>query len=341
MDVNQQWLVARYPEGPLRLEDFTWRESPVEPLGAGMVRTRVLYVSLDPTNRVWFSEGTYLPPLAVGDVMRAACIGVVEASRDPAHQPGDLVLGFLGWQSYATTDGSDLTVLPPLPGLPLTAHFGLLGHIGLSAYHGMLEIGNPQAGETVVVSAAAGAVGSLAGQIAKIRGARVVGIAGSAEKCRRITHDLGFDAAINYNTDVVRKCLKKLCPDGIDVYFDNVGGTVLDAALGEINNFGRVVACGMMTEYNETGQGTTFRNLSNLVNRRVSLQGFIVLDHLDLAQKAYPELIAWHTAGKLDYAVDLVQGLQNVPAALGRLFDGTNSGKLIAQVADDDLTTVE
>ncbi|GAB3603472.1 hypothetical protein GCM10027586_06540 [Kineococcus gypseus] len=336
MTVNQQWLIARQPRGPLRPSDFTWRESPLEPLGPGMVRTRVLYAWLDPTNRVWFSRGSYLPPLVVGDVMRAVCIGVVEESNNPALQPGTTVTGFMGWQTRSTSDGSDLTVLPELPGLPLTAHFGLLSHIGLAAYHGVVDIGRPQPGQTVVVSAAAGAVGSLAGQIAKIAGARVIGIAGGPEKCRRITEDLGFDAAIDYKGEDVVAALRRLCPDGVDVYFDNVGGAVLDAVLGEINDFGRVVACGMIGEYDESGQGHVFTNLSNLVNRRTTLQGFIVLDHLDLVEVAYPRLLDWHAAGRLQYAVDVVDGLENVPAALGRLFEGTNSGKLIARISTDE-----
>lgn len=340
MKTNQQWLVARYPVGPLQPHDFTWHEAPLAPLATGMVQVRILYLSLDPTNRVWLSEkDSYLPALPIGGVMRGTGVGVVEESGNPAYKPGDIVLGFLGWQRYYTSDGTDLTILPALPDMPLTAHFGLLSHIGLSAYHGMLDIGKPQAGETVVVSGASGAVGSLAGQIAKIQGACVVGIAGSDAKCRRITEELKFDAAINYKTDDVAASLKKYCPKGIDVYFDNVGDTTLDAVLDLINDFGRIVACGMISQYNKPGPGITLKNLTHIVNRRLLMQGYIVLDHLDLIPKAYPELIGWHKAGKLNYGVDLVTGLENAPTALNKLFDGSNTGKLMVKVLDENEPT--
>ncbi len=332
MTSNKQWTIVSYPTGALRPDNFTLVEAPLaDKLGAGEVRVRTHYISLDPTNRVWFSGESYLPPLEVGSVMRGVSLGSVEASNHPGFLPGQLVQGLWGWTNFYTGSGNDLTLLPDLPGLPVTAHFGLLGHIGLSAYHGMLNIGRPQAGETVVVSAAAGAVGSLAGQIAKIQGARVVGIAGGPDKCRRVIEEFGFDHAIDYTNDDFDAAITRACNDGVDVYFDNVGGPILDSVLGHINDFGRVVACGMISDYN-SATGHSFTNLSRLVNKRVTLEGYIIIDHLDLVDQAYPQLIDWHLDGKLKYGIDVVDGIENLPTALNRLFDGSNTGKLIARV---------
>ncbi|WP_197381025.1 NADP-dependent oxidoreductase [Mycolicibacterium mengxianglii] len=331
--IDKQWRIASYPTGSLQPDDFTLVEAPLpDELHPGQVRVRTLYISLDPTNRVWFTDESYLPPLEIGEVMPGMAMGIVEESNNAAFVAGQLVQGLWGWRTFHVGDGGNLTVLPDLPGLPVTAHFGLLGHIGLSAYHGMLNIGRPRPGETVVVSSAAGAVGSLAGQIAKLQGARVVGIAGGSEKCRRVTQEYGFDDAVDYTHGDFTAALADVCGDGVDVYFDNVGGPVLDSVLFHINEFGRVVASGMISEYN-SATGHQFRNLSRLVNKRVTVQGYIVLDHLDLVDQAYPELISWHLNGKLKYRIDVVDGIENVPTALGRLFNGSNTGKLIARVS--------
>lgn len=335
MKKNAQWLLAKYPKGQFTASELEWHESPLQPMQEGMVRVRTKLLSLDPTNRVWMTgKDNYMPALRIGDVMRGICIGIVEESYHPSFEHGALVQGLWGWQSHYITTGEDLSPLPPLPAsLPLSAHFGLLGHIGLTAHYGIMEIGRPKPGETVVVSAASGAVGSLAGQIAKLCGARVVGIAGSDEKCRKIQEELKFDAAINYKKTPIKEGFERCCPNGIDVYFDNVGGWILDAALGAMNNYGRVIFSGMITEYNKELPETRLSNLVEIVTKRLLLKGFICLDHLDYAEKAYSDLITWSQQQKIRYQVDIRNGLKNAPAALRSLFDGSNNGKLIIEVA--------
>ena len=223
MPMNPQWRLVARPQGLFKESDFRWVEEETPPLEDGQALVRTIYLSLDPTNRGWAAGDTYLPAVPLDGVMRGIALGRVEESRAPGLAPGDVVQGLLGWQRYAVLPASALTKLPPIP-LPLSAHFGLLGHIGLTAWVGLLQVGQPKAGETLVVSAAAGAVGSLVGQIGKIQGMRVVGIAGSDEKCRWLTEELGFDAAVNYKRAPVFAGLRRECPSGIDVYFDNVGG---------------------------------------------------------------------------------------------------------------------
>lgn len=328
--INYQWRLAARPQGLFKQSDFKWVEEPMQEPGEGQVLVRNEYLSLDPTHRVWASVDAYLPAVRIGDVMRGGTIGVVEESRHPGFKPGDLVQGTLGWQKYGLSDGSDLMVLPQIPGLPVTAFLGLFGHIGLTAYFAVLEIGQPKPGETLVVSAAAGAVGSLVGQIGKIKGCRVVGIAGSDEKCRWITEELGFDAAINYKTENVQQQLRRHCPNGIDIDFENVGGQVLDDVLSLINLRARIVLCGMISQYGGDVVGP--KNLANLGIQRARMEGFIVLDYLPRAQEAMAQLGQWLGEGKLKYRVDVVEGLENAPLAVNKLFDGTNQGKLIVKV---------
>jgi len=226
MPKNPQWRLVARPQGLFKESDFRWVEEETPALEDGQVLVRTIYLSLDPTNRGWASTDTYLPAVPLDTVMRGIALGRVEESRAPGLAPGDVVQGLLGWQTYAVLPAAALTKLPPIP-LPLSAHFGLLGHIGLTAWVGLLQIGEPKEGETLVVSAAAGAVGSLVGQIGKIKGMRVVGIAGSDEKCQWLTGELGFDAAVNYKKRPVLAGLRRECPKGIDVYFDNVGGPTI------------------------------------------------------------------------------------------------------------------
>jgi NADPH-dependent curcumin reductase CurA len=243
------------------------------------------------------------------------------------------VQGLLGWQDYAISNGTGLTALPVNPAIPLTAYFGLFGHIGLTAYFGLLDIGRPKQGETLVVSAAAGATGSLVGQIGKIKGCRVVGIAGGDEKCRWLTEELGFDAAINYKKESVDEALKRHCPDGIDVYFENVGGKILDAVLSHINLRARIVLCGLIAQYNATEPVPGPYNFVNILVKRARVEGFIVLDYLPRAQEAFADLGKWYLEGKLKYRVDVVEGLEHAPQAINRLFEGSNTGKLILKIS--------
>src|SRR5512139_3804960 len=249
MRINRQWRLMARPIGLFKPTDFEWHEVATPEPAEGQVLVKNECLSLDPTNRGWAAMDTYLPAVPLGDVMRGIAIGRVEASRNPAWPVGTRVQGLLGWQDYHLSDGSGLRRILDVPA---EVWFGALGHIGLTAWSGLLDIGRPKAGETLVVSAAAGAVGSLVGQIGKIKGCRVIGITGNDEKCRWIKDELGFDAAINYKTEPVRASLKEHCPDGIDVHFENVGGEILDAALSLINLRARIVLCGLISQYNAT-----------------------------------------------------------------------------------------
>jgi NADPH-dependent curcumin reductase len=332
---NVQWLLASRPQGMPSTANFQRNEAalPAE-LSDGQVLVRVVYLSLDPTNRVWMNEAdSYLPAIPLGGVMRGGAIGFVEDSKNPAFASGDLVQGLLGWQQYyLSATGKDLTKLPNLP-IPLDAHFGLLAHIGFTAYFGLLDIGQPKEGETLVVSAAAGAVGSLTGQIGKIKGCRVVGIAGSDEKCKWLTEELGFDAAINYRNGDLYKQLKVACPKGVDIYFENVGGATLEAVLALINNNARIPLCGMISQYNAENAEPGPRNLASLVMHRGLMKGFIVMDYAPRFAEAAKELVTWYATGKLKYRTDIVKGIDHAPEALLKLFNGSNTGKLLVEVS--------
>jgi NADPH-dependent curcumin reductase CurA len=332
---NRQWCLASRPVGMTKESDFEWREVELEEIREGQLLVRVIYLSIDPTNRGWIKAESYLPAVQIGEVMRGIAIGVVEESRNPDFAVNDMVQGMLGWQEYLFTDGSGLNVLPKGLPVPITAHFGLFGHIGLSAYFGLLDIGKPKAGETLVVSAAAGAVGSLVGQIGKIIGCRVVGIAGTDEKCKWLTDELGFDAAINYKKESVFRRLKEHCPDGIDVYFDNVGGNILDTVLALINIRARIVTCGLISQYNAEKPVPGPYNYGNILIKRARVEGFIVLDYFDRAEEAVTKLAGWFAEGKINYKVDIIEGLKNAPTTMNKLFDGSHSGKLIIQVSEE------
>ena len=338
--INRQWRIARRPVGLAKESDFEWHEEQAPAPGPGQALVRNHYLSLDPTSRAWmWQEDTYLPAQCLGSVMRGVTVGIVEQSKNSAFPDGTAVTGALGWQDYAVTDGASdfLMRLPGGSGIPPAMHLGLLGHIGMTAYFGLLEIGKPKGGETLVVSSAAGAVGSLVGQIGKLYGCRVVGIAGTDEKCRWLTGELGFDAAINYKTDPVFKRLRTHCPRGIDVYFDNVGGAILEDVLNLLNIGARVVVCGMVSLYNDVGGSLTFpagpNNLLNLMHKRARMEGFVCLDYLDRADEAMDALIGWHKAGKIRYQLNVIEGLRNAPMAMNRMFDGSNRGKLAVKMS--------
>lgn len=331
---NRQWILAKRPRGDLDAEVLKLAESsaPEVPEGAFLVRN--LYLSLDPTNRVWMSDvEQYLPPVEIGSVMRGSTIGRVVASRAASFPVGMTVQGMGGWQDYWLARPGEAGKLPADPNVPLTLYMGLLGAIGATAYFGMLEIGKPKAGENVVVSAAAGAVGSVAGQLAKTQGSRVIGIAGGPEKCGWIVRELGFDAAIDYKSEDVLERLKVLAPGGINVYFDNTGGPILDAVLQHLAIGARIPLCGLISGYNKASGGPRFYH--NILMKRATVQGFIILDYLPRFSEALGPLAKLHREGRIKYRVDVQHGLEHAPQALKKLFDGSNRGKLIVQIADE------
>jgi hypothetical protein len=293
---------------------------------------------MDPTQRGWMARDTYLPAIAIGDVIRSFGVGQVVGSRHEGFRQGELVQGNVGWQDYILSDGGGPLPLRKLPAdtdIPLA--MSVLGLTGLTAYFGLLEVGRPESGETVVVSGAAGATGSVVGQIAKIRGCRVVGIAGGPEKCAWLTQTAGFDAAIDYKAERVDRRLRELCPDGIDIFFDNVGGEILDAALANLALHGRVVICGAISGYNEKVPPPGPRNYLSLLVRRGRMEGFLILDFMDRAGEAVAALSRWVQEGKIQHEEDVQEGLENAPATLRRVFEGKNRGKQLLKIAEPPL----
>nr|WP_195763293.1 NADP-dependent oxidoreductase [Burkholderia pseudomallei] len=330
--VNRQLRLKARPDGRVGHEHFTLAEAPLPPLGPGEMLVRVLYLSMDPTNRVWMSDiPQYLPPVAIGDVMRALGIGRVVASNAPGFAEGDLVQGLVGWQDYAHVRADEIaqyTKLPAALGLPLPRLLGACGMSGLTAYYGLTEIAPVQPGETLVVSAAAGSVGSVAGQIGKIHGARVVGIAGGADKCRYLTDELGFDAAVDYKSDDWRRALKDATPDGVHVSFENVGGEIMRAVLSRMAIGGRVALCGVIANYNS---GRPTDDVSVLIAKRLTMRGFLILDYRK-SREAIATLAGWLRDGRLKAEETVADGLTNAPDVLNRLFDGSHRGKLVLRV---------
>ena len=331
---NHQFRLAARPVGMPKRSDWDYTEEPVREPGASEFLVKVLQVSLDPAMRVWINATrSYMPPVALGEVMRALAAGRVIESKNPNFAVGDHVYGAFGVQEYAHSNGQGAnkvdTRLAPLP-----KYLSVLGMPGMTAYFGFLDTGAPQPGNTVVVSAAAGAVGFVVGQIAKIKRCRTVGIAGGAQKCQYITSELGFDAAIDYKSEDVIASLRKHCPKGIDVYFDNVGGDILDAVLAQINLGARVVLCGGISQYNNTTPVKGPSNYLSLLMNRATMKGMLVLDFVDRYPQAAREMAGWMAAGKLKSREDIVEGLQNFPEALLKLFTGENFGKLILKVAE-------
>ena len=329
---NHKFLLAARPVGMPKRSDWTYTEEPVAEPQEGELLVQLLYISLDPAMRGWINEvRSYLPPVGIGALMRALGLGKVIASRNPRFAVGDYVSGSFGMQEYALSDGRGVTKVDP-KAAPLPAYLSVLGMPGMTAYFGLLDTGQPKPGETVVVSAAAGAVGALVGQIAKIKDCRVVGIAGGAEKCRYIVQELGFDAAIDYKSEDVSKSLRQHCTKGIDVYFDNVGGAILDAALANLARGARIVICGGISQYNNTGPVTGPRNYLSLISNRATMKGMLVLDYADRYAQAAAEMAGWIAAGKLKSREDIVEGLATFPETLLKLFTSENFGKLILKV---------
>ncbi len=335
--MNRQILLAARPVGMVKESDFARREVPIAAPTDGEFLVRNIYLSLDPTIRGWMNEAdTYMAAIKIGEVMRGGGIGVVVESRNPQYAAGDIVFGMFGWQDYFLASAGDPMRPMTLPkGIPLTAAISVFGITGITAYFGLLDIGQPKAGETVVVSGAAGATGSVAGQIAKIKGCRVVGIAGSDAKCTWVTNDLGFDACINYKTESVAARLRQTCPQSIDVYFDNVGGEILDTVLTMINLRARIVLCGAISMYNAVELPPGPKNYMALIIKRARMEGFIVSDFMPRFPEAAMQIAQWVGEGKVKYAVDVVEGLENATTAINRLFTGANMGKLVVKVSDE------
>ena len=331
--MNRMIKLARRPVGMVKTEDFRLEEGPVPQPGEGEIRVRLEYVSLDPAMRGWITEAkSYVPPVAIGETMRGYAVGRVDASNNPAFKVSDAVQGLLGVQDYAISNGKGLVRVDPSQA-PLERWVGGLGMPGWTAYFGLLEVGQPKAGETVVVSAASGAVGSIVGQIAKIKGCRAVGIAGGAEKCRYVVEELGFDACVDYKAGNLAAQLKAACPSGIDVYFENVGGEILDAVLPLMNLRGRIPVCGLISAYNATQAPEGPKNLRCVLTQRLRMQGLIVFDWADRIPEAISQLGAWHKDGKLKIREDVrTSGLASFPAVLNELYTGGNFGKLVLKV---------
>jgi len=328
---NHKFLLAARPVGMPKRSDWTYLEEPVGEPKEGQFLVQVLYISLDPAMRGWMNEGrSYVPPVGIGELMRALGVGIVKASRHPRFAVGDHVSGQFGVQEYALSDGQKVMKIDP-KAAPLPKYLSALGMVGMTAYFGLLDTGQPKPGETVVVSAAAGAVGSLVGQIAKIQNCRAVGIAGGAAKCRYVIDDLGFDAAIDYKSEDVRASLRKHSPDGIHVYFDNVGGTILEAALANLARGARIVICGAISQYN-SGSVTGPRNYMSLLVNRASMKGMLSFDYADRFTQARAQMAAWMAAGKLKSREHIVEGLATFPETLLKLFTGENDGKLMLKV---------
>jgi NADPH-dependent curcumin reductase CurA len=333
-DRNRRLVLAERPTG--NVDENTVRlelvDIPEPSAGEALVRNR--YLSIDPTIRTWMDDVQgYLPPIGLDEVVRSAGVAEVVRSSSDRYEVGDLVFGLTGWQDYAIADeqARAMQVLPP--DVDPTAALSVFGTTGMTAYFGLIDVGKIVEGDTVVVSGAAGATGSTVGQIARIKGAaRVVGIAGSAEKCAWLVDELGFDRAVNYKTDDVAARLRESCPDGIDLYFDNVGGELLDICLGQLAMRGRVVLCGAIATYNARGKIEGLRNYRNLIPRRGRMEGFIILDYLDRFPEGQAEMAGWVAEGKVKFATHIVDGLEQAPSALNLLFTGGNTGKAIVRV---------
>jgi NADPH-dependent curcumin reductase len=332
--VNDQCKLAARPVGLPQDSDWEYTSAPIPEPGEGEVLIEVRYLSLDPAMRGWMNDArSYIPPVGIGEVMRALGAGEVIASNHPELAVGDHVTGLLGVQKYATAHGGAVmkvdTSLAPLP-----VYLSTLGMTGMTAYFGLLDIGHPQEGETVVVSGAAGAVGGIVGQIAKLKGCRAVGIAGGEEKCRYVVEELGFDACIDYKTEDVQTALGKHCPTGIDIYFDNVGGEILDAALAHLARHARVIICGAISQYNATEAVQGPSNYLSLLVNHASMTGFVVSDYGARFLEGATEMAQWLSEGKLVSREDVAEGFENFHDTLLRLFRGENTGKLVLKVSD-------
>jgi NADPH-dependent curcumin reductase CurA len=334
-DRNRRLVLAERPSGMVDEQTVRIEVQDMPAPGAGEALARVRYLSIDPTIRTWMDDiPGYLPPIGVGEVVRGAGIAEIVESNCEAYTPGQLVFGLTGWQDFVIADEAGRALQPLPDGVSPTTALGVFGITGMTAYFGLLDVGRLQEGDVLVVSGAAGATGSTVGQIAKIKGAgRVIGIAGGPEKCAYIVDELGFDAAIDYKSGNLAARLRELCPQGIDLYFDNVGGEVLDACLANLAMRGRVVLCGAISGYNDRAAARGPANYAALIIRRGRMEGFIIIDYIERFPQAQAEMAGWLASGQLKAAEHLVEGLERCPDALNLLFTGGNTGKVMVRVS--------
>lgn len=333
---SRQWVLRRRPQGLIQTGDLELIDVELPALQPGEVLVRTLYLSLDPTNRTWMNDHEgYLPPVGLGEVMRGLTLGIVDQSCSDRFSVGDIVSPQSGgWADYAVVSETGLRKIHRVPGLPLTAHMSVMGMTGMTAYFGITDVLKVQPGETLVISAAAGAVGSIAGQIAKQRGARVIGIAGGPEKCRWLTEDLGFDAAIDYRHEDVGAALDRLAPEGIDLNFENVGGEIMIAVFNRLKVHGRMAVCGLISAYNATKLPPT-PNFARIITHRLKVQGFLVLDYAHRGAEMAAEMGPWLMDGRIQWKVHVDEGLEGAVDSLNRLFTGQHDGKLLVRVSDE------
>jgi len=333
---NCQIIFKKRPIGvPEPKETFEIVKTTVPSLQENEVLVKNIFLSLDPAMRGWMDDRkSYIAPIKIGEVMRGQTVGEIVKSKNKNFAVGDHVTGSLGWQEYSISNGRGLSKV--LTGVPLPTVLGLFGMTGMTAYFGLLEIGKPKPGETVLISGAAGATGCVVGQIAKIKGCRVVGIAGSELKCKQLIEEYGFDGAINYKTGDINKEIQKMCPKGVDIFFDNVGGDILDTALRRINKGARIVICGAISQYNST-QPILLKNYLSLLANSARMEGFIVFDYRKRFEEAIINLYEWMKEGKIKQKEDIVEGLENAPKALLKLFEGSNNGKLLIKITQNDI----
>lgn len=334
--MNKQWILRNRPEGMPDATTWSLETAAIPEPGEGEVLIRQHYVSLDPAMRGWLNDArSYIAPVEIGAVMRAGSVGqVIKANNHPKLKEGDFVSGWGGVQQYTVTDGENWYPVDPKVA-PLPMYIGTLGMPGMTAYFGILQEGKIKEGDVVLVSGAAGAVGSVVGQIGKIKGCKVIGIAGGAAKCKYIVEELGFDAAIDYKSENVYDAIKRECPKGLDVYFDNVGGEILDAALSRIRMGARIVICGAISQYNNKKDVRGPKNYLALLVNRASMKGMVVFDYAADYKKAAMEMGAWMMQGKLKSKEDVYEGIENFPETFGRLFTGDKMGKLVLKVLED------
>ncbi len=335
---NRKWTLAKRPVGMVGEHNFSFDEEDVRDIEDGEFLIKNLYLSFDPAQRGWMEDRkSYVPPVGIGEVMRAGSVGQVIESNNPDYKVGDKVQGTFGWQEYAISNGQGIlnaTVIPE--GQSLTAPLSVFGITGLTAYFGLLDVGQAKEGETVLVSGAAGSTGSIAAQIAKLKGCRVIGVAGGTEKCRWLTEEAKIDAAIDYKEANLAEVIPELCPEGVDVIFDNVGGEFLNTALMSVNQSARIAVCGAISGYNNETPAPGPSNYTALIIQRARMEGFIVLDYMDKFPEAIADLMQWVQEGKIIYQEDIQEGIENAPDTLLRLYTGKNKGKQLLKVADPD-----